>query len=352
MGTTFSSIHVYGNEELKIDSFEFRSFSEGWQTCINDFSEENLDYFGNTAKLISKKTSAPVLWFYIFDDEAINFAFFKGGRKVAQYSDDEWSPNKNLSGIPAMIGYGDGYKKRLSNILGCGDAFEKMKLLEEYFGVCLLPFPELLSDPDALKRERGEELYNDCIKKEKTISAKKSPVSAKLIIEYKGKIFQNYFDKLSQDDIKEHCYLYGYETEDSDITPVRFVGERLEKISKKEFNKDRVSAKRDCAFYEFDYKAHSVTFNDKVPEQYVNKTVKLPNKFYPLGFDSKNRLILQSKGKLAIADENMNIIATMPIKGEACEVLGDYVLVTSGFSFYAFVYDSVSVVRIYKLIEK
>ena len=39
MGTTFSSIHVYGNDAIEDSSLKFRSFSDGWQTCITDLSE-------------------------------------------------------------------------------------------------------------------------------------------------------------------------------------------------------------------------------------------------------------------------------------------------------------------------
>jgi hypothetical protein len=92
-----------------------------------------------------------------------------------------------------LLGYGDGYKKRLSNILNCDDADEKTGLLEEYFGVCLLPFEEYFSDCSMLKRQKGTTLYSEFIEKEKAVSGKKAPMSLGLVAEYKGKLFWDYF---------------------------------------------------------------------------------------------------------------------------------------------------------------
>ena len=67
MGTSFASIHVFDNKEIQTSYCEFRSFSDGWQTCISDFSDKDWEYYLQMAKLISKQTSSPVLYFQIFD---------------------------------------------------------------------------------------------------------------------------------------------------------------------------------------------------------------------------------------------------------------------------------------------
>mgnify|MGYP006053728983 CR=1 FL=1 len=68
MGTTFSSIHILSHEKIQTSYGEFQSFSDDWQTCISDFSDKDSEYSLKVAKLISKQTAAPVLYFYIFDD--------------------------------------------------------------------------------------------------------------------------------------------------------------------------------------------------------------------------------------------------------------------------------------------
>lgn len=350
MGTTFSSIHIYSNAELKISSYEFKSFSDGWQTCISDFSGKNEEYPFKVAKLISKQISSPILYFYVFDSEYICFEFLQNGKCMARYSDDEFSANKNLYGIPAMLGYGDRYKKRLSNILNCSNTDEKIELLEEYFGVCLLPFPECLSNPAILKREKGDALYNGFVEKEKNISGKQAPIVAQLTAEYKGKLFWDFFGGYTK---KEHCFLFGYEDNICELRPVRFCGERLESISIEEFYQNRTNQTQDCKFCDLEYgpTCHA-TFNDLAPNPYTHQKMTLPNGFYPIDFDTKNRLILAGRKKIYVVDDNMKIIAKPSIKGEVVDMVGDFLLTTTGDSFCGYEYDPKATVRIYRLIEK
>jgi len=350
MGTTFSSIHILTNDKVETSYCEFRSFSDDWQTCISDFSDKDSEYSLKVAKQVSKQIPAPVLYFRIFDSEYIYFEFLQNGKIIARYSDNEFSTNKNLYEIPGLLGYGDGNKKRLSNILNCDDADEKTELLEEYFGVCLLPFSEYFSDFAMLKREKDAILYRKFIEKEKTIFGKKAPVFLELIAEYKGKIFWDWFGSHTK---KEHCYLFGYESESSELRPVRFCGEQLEAISKEEFDQNRVLIKQNCDFCKIEYGTICYAiFNDLAPDAYVNKKIKLPNSFYPLGFDTKNRLVLIGRGKICILDEHMEIIAKISIKGDCEDIIGDYILTASGDSFFGYEYDPRAIVRIYQLNEQ
>ncbi len=353
MGTTFSGIHILSDKKIQISSFEFRSFSEGWQTCITDFSDKDIDYPFKAAKIISKQISEPILFYCIFDSDYIYFEFLQNGKCIARYSDDEFSTNKNLYGIPSILGYGDGYKKRLSNILSCDDAEEKNELLEEYFGVCLLAFPEFICDPLSLKREKSDALYREFRNRDQDISGKKAPVFLKLANEYKGKIFLDYFGSHTLT-IKKHCYLFGYENQDSNLlTPVRFCGENLEPLSIEEFNQNRVKNAQERNFCKIEYGTICYAiFNDLAPSSYANKKMKLPNNFYPLGFDTKNRLVLTGRRKIYIADEHMKIVAKISIKGDCADMINDFILTTSGNSFFFYAYEPKAAVRIYQLVEK
>ena len=83
----------------------FKSLSEGWQTYIPDVEPENPLDFQKLAKRISKSTDAPVMWFYIFDSDAIYFQFYINGKRAASYAQGDPMGCKNLYGIPAMVGY-------------------------------------------------------------------------------------------------------------------------------------------------------------------------------------------------------------------------------------------------------
>ena len=96
MGTTISSIHVFTKNEIALPDLMFNSFSCDWQTCMTGFSDIDEECCFYTAKLISKQISAPVLCFSMFDSDYICFHFFVNGKRVASYSDDAFSQNKNL----------------------------------------------------------------------------------------------------------------------------------------------------------------------------------------------------------------------------------------------------------------
>lgn len=147
MGMSLTGIHVFGTAAPEDAELPFRSFSAGWFTCVNDFSETDPERTYEAARRISRATDAPVLYFNVFDSEAIWFVFFRGGKVAAKYSDDEFSANKGLYGIPALVGYESEGKRRLSDILSCADTDRKIALLEEYFGVCLTFVPEMLDEP-------------------------------------------------------------------------------------------------------------------------------------------------------------------------------------------------------------
>lgn len=344
MGTTFASIHVYGNDDIEDSSLEFRSFSDGWQTCITDLS----DNAGlKDAKRISKKTDAPVLWFFVNDSDYIDFEFFVKGKLAAKYS----MTSKNLYGIPGLIGLGEGNKRRLSNILQVADADVKIALLEEYFGVCLLPFPECFAIPQVLKRERSDRLYLEYTKKNKEIMKAGASIAANIVAEYDGKLFANVFGE--HETVKEHCFLYGYKEDNDDLEPVRFCGNELEPITFEEFNKNRIPNQRKQDKFEMKYGGIcSVTFKDKAPVAYIGKTMNLPDGYFPFEFDSKERLILFSDRGIAVVNKDLEIIAKISLKGDVDDMVDDYILTTTGGSFFAYMYEPKAKIRIYHLTDK
>ena len=105
MGMSLTGIHVFGTAAPEDAELPFRSFSAGWFTCVNDFSETDPERTYEAARRISRATDAPVLYFNVFDSEAIWFVFFRGGKVAAKYLDDEFSANKGLYGIPALVGH-------------------------------------------------------------------------------------------------------------------------------------------------------------------------------------------------------------------------------------------------------
>ena len=131
MGMSLTGIHVFGTAAPEDAALPFRSFSAGWFTCVNDFSETDPERTYEAVRRISRATDAPVLYFNVFDSEAIWFVFFRGGKVAAKYSDDEFSANKGLYSIPALVGYESGGKRRLSDILSCADTERKIALLDE-----------------------------------------------------------------------------------------------------------------------------------------------------------------------------------------------------------------------------
>ncbi len=358
MGISLNSIHIFGDALPKNCDYSFQSFSSNWLTCVEDFSEKMPDYSYKAAKRISKATDNPVLYFEVFDSEMIWFEFFCKGKIVARYSDDELVANKKLYDIPYLVGYQDGNKKRLSNLLACSDVELKISMLEEFLGVCLLFEPELSDEEGMLCRNRDDSIYREYQSKEKALTGKAAPIAIKQIAEYPGKIF---FDKFGYcETIKPHFFLYGYASEDTmvrhnyrTLTPVRFTGHSLETVDPDTFNQGRVpSTDRDSRF-KMDYSTPSrVTFLDGCPPDYCGKTMVLPNGFYPWEFLPTGELLLWGKNKIYVTDSTFKIIAKLSIKGDVADLVDNYILTTTGDSFCGYCYEPKAKIYIYEVVKK
>ena len=353
MGTSLSSIHIFGDSAPIDRGFSFRSFSPKWLTCTDYFSEKAHDYPYMAAKFISKHIDAPVLHFGVLDGEMIWFEFFLNGKVISRYSDDEFVTNKKLFDIPALIGFNDGQKKRLSSILSCSDIDFKIAMLEEYLGVCLLYFPKISDDPEMFHRDRSDTLYRKYQAEEKALTGKAAPIQLSLIAEYPGKLFWDFFDRNHLQSIKPHCFLYGYVHEDShDLTPVRFTGKSLEKSDLSTFSQDRIQRAYEDPRFKMHYGTPcKVTFCDECPPAYRGKTMILPNGFYPEGFTNNNDLLLQGNHRIYVADATLKIIAKLPIKGDIADIMDDHVLTTTGDSFCGYCFEPKAKIYIYEIVN-
>lgn len=353
MGTSLSSIHIFGDSAPIDCGFSFRSFSLNWQTCIDDFSENAHDYPYKAAKFISNHIDAPVLHFGVFDSEMIWFEFFLNGKVISRYSDDEFVANKKLFDIPSLIGYNNGQKKRLSSLLSCSDIDFKIAMLEEYLGVCLLYLPEISDNPEMFRRNRSDALYCKYQSEEKALTGKAAPVQLSLITEYPGKLFWDFFGRNHLQSIKPHYFLYGYVQEDlHDLTPVRFTGKSLETSDLSTFSQNRIQRAHDDPRFKMHYGTPcKVTFSDECPPAYRGKTMTLPSGFYPESFTKNNELLLQGNHRIYVADSTMKIIAKLSIKGDIADIMDDYVLTTTGDSFCGYCFEPKAKIYVYEIVR-
>lgn len=362
MGTTFSSIHVYSSNA--VSGFpNFYSFSEGWQTYIPSEEQEDPFAFQKMAKKISRSIDAPVLWFYIFDSESLLFEFYKNGKKAAAYSQMDSNRCKNLFGIPSLIGYENGQKRRLSKILSCADIDFQLELLEEYFGVCLIPFPEILEEsPNIISRVRGEDLYQAYLAEEKKLTGKQAPIKVMLISEQTGKLFEHRFTDNDRRTYRPHHYYFGFDTfesslEEGALHPVRFEQGKIVSITQEEFDAVpkvlREHARIDERFSEEFYPSYKVHFTDKAPAGLKNKTLITPRGYYFYWFDEKGRAVLSNeRGGIAVVDDSLKVIAKIHVKGDPVDFVDGYILTAGSESFYAYYYNPSNAVRIYRIYDK
>lgn len=307
----------------------------------DDFSDPEATQ--KAAKNISESVDAPVLWFYEFDDTFLYIKFYLRGKQVANYSGDGSRPNKALFQIPQLIGYENFDKRRLSKIFRCSDVNFQLRLLEEFFGVCLLPFPELAKeDIPALSRTRSNKLADEYISAEKQLTRKHAAVQAELVQELEGLLdnadwHYEWFEKKQcrfLPHFKTHYYLH-FKARITGIAhiPVCFRNGKVQFISQEEMKRDGAEKPYphryigDDPSYEHGFHPTNLLFTDTAPAAYRRKEMLLPHGLYGLGFDSKRRLVLyDGKNTFAIADEHGNVISKQRLKGNIQDMDGDYVL--------------------------
>ena len=364
MGTTYYGIHVFSPEPFTCRKHSFLCFSPDWQTYIPDDPElSDPEYTQKLARSISKTTDAPVLWFYEFDEEAIYFKFYIAGKQFACFNGGSDTPNKNLYQIPGLVGYESGSKRRLSKILSCSDVDFQITLLEEFFGVCLLPLPELLDEgPSALVRHRGDHRYQEYIEEEKQITGKHAPIKAELVQELEGILtpsdwhydwFENTHSYLPN--FKPHYYLYyKKQTTDAERIPARFHNGRISFISNEEMQRDGADKPypHDCRCHGYhpgyiqEFLPSRLIFTEAAPAAYQGKEFRCPRGLYGLGFDAKSHLILYDDAKtFYVMNEDFQIIAKQRLKGVIWVMDGDYILACEQKWIWG-------TIRVYRIVDK
>ena len=223
MGTTFTGMHVYTVQSIQDSIFSFRSFSEGWQTCTDFLVDMPYPDMLKQIRAFSTRVNAPVLLFTLVDGNKVYLSVYQCGKRVSYFDGDH---GKNLYGIPSLFGIPEGGKRRLSGIFAC-EGETATFLLEEYLGVCLLPFPEIQEEnPEELRRIRKDTLWLQHQEAEKHLRGKHSPIRLTLTETIPGKLFLSPFGEHYRVHL---CFLLGYGRPEDGKTLhwVRFAGEDL-----------------------------------------------------------------------------------------------------------------------------
>ncbi len=356
MGTTLANIHVRSKEKTCIDDYVFHSFSDGWQTYLPaENLPENFSDSYKLARMFSRKIDEPVLLFCIVDSDLVHFAFLQHGHCVSEYC-GRIAPSKNLYGIPALVGYTEGNKRKLSHILSCTDTEFQVMLLEEYFGVCLLAFPEELeNNPNAWHREQGDKLYLEYKEQDKKLRGKDALFSAELVCELKGSVYWNDFGNKTRP--KEHAYLFGYTTAESkacDLTPFVFENGQINFISWQEYAAlpdGKYIQEVNNELYTIEYVPMRIRFSEKAPYGFAGKEFHLPLDYTnPVGFDKHGHfLITNLETHILVVDKNFEVVSRLSVRGAVVDYRDDYVLTCGHSSGYSYMYNPYERIRIYRI---
>ena len=342
MAATYGSIHVLCDEPVSIAFYDFASWAPGWQTMIpTEANREMLtdpEASARKAKAISKLLGKTVLWFFLFDEDVVSFALFSEGKTLAAHN--AFSSDKNISKIPALVGINESYRKRLSKILSCTDTDIQIKLLEEFFGVKLLLFPEMLEEDSACAVcGKGSALFEKYESENRAPTGKKSPIQVKRLFELEGVLSDSdWNNKYHQADgclwvFQKHYWLYSWQkATGEEEKPVCFRAGRLDFISDAEMlqlgtDQQYNETRNKDPLYEQLFFPNRILFSENAPEPYRGKTIRHPDGFYGLGFDGKGRFLLFNEAScFAWMDQDGKLLAKQNVKGHIIDHDGDFLL--------------------------
>jgi hypothetical protein len=344
MGMSYSSIHVLCNDPVVFAPYRFESWSLGWQTMVP--TEENRAILSNPewsrkeARRLSKALKMTVLWFFLFDDDETSFALFSSGKQAAVYNFSHGTPDKGLSVIPSLIGLEESYRSRLAKIIGCADAELQTELLEEFFGVKLLLFPEMLEDdPNGGVSCKSRSLFDRYSAENQVPTGKKAPIQVKQVYELDGVLsgedwsHKYYKEEGGLRSFRKHYWLYSWEkVVGAEEKPVRFRDGKLSFITDEEMLRDGADMqnneprRKDPLFEQLFFPVR-IRFSESAPKPYAGKEIKLPRTFYGLGFDGKGRfLVFNERNTIALMNEDGKLLARQYVKGDIIDHDGDYLL--------------------------
>lgn len=365
MGTFASTIHIYTNQPIPEAFGVFHSFSDGWQTLLPKAgAEEDFDGDPKLARKLSKQLAFPVLYFWEFDSDEYGFTLYSAGKQVTVFSTETFTEPKGLYKLPPLIGYASGNKQRLSKILSCTDTEFAIEMLEEYFGVCLEVFYELLDEPEALARTRSDVRYCAYLEEEKRFTEKNAPIGLELVEEIFGKVeyAARFYDIGPGWHSKEHIfYLAQFHTRAEMKEPlpaVEFREGRLIPADEASIRAAKPSLSREESPYfqtEF-YPKMRVTFTELAPQTYRGKTFcAFPRGYAEYAFDENDRLILENgRGGVAFMNADGELLAKCSMKGILMDYRDGYFLTDSTpiLSPWEWGYNPQGVIRIYRIVER
>ena len=360
MGTTVSSIHIYTSEPIPEGLGSFVSFSKGWQTRLPEPSAANdFEADQKQARRLSKHLPYPILYFWEYDSDEFGFVLFCSGKQVTIFGTDPYTEAKGLFILPEYIGYPEGNKRRLSRILSCADMEYSIAMLEEYFGVCLEVFFDLLDMPQDLIRTRSDEKYRAYLEEERRFTGKDAGIYVELTEEVFGKLEDNpVFGDFSRP--KQHIfYLAQFHTLAERCSPLPAVEFRHGKLMPADgsvIQKAKIKEYDDPRFHVEFYPRTTVTFSDLSPAPYRSKCfTALPRGYYPYDFDESDHLILQNeRGGIAFMNSNGELIAKCRIKGCLMDYRDGFFLTDKDGCFdpHGWGFDPEGVLRIYRIVER
>lgn len=356
MGTTLSSVSIFTRESIDASYGIFRSFSKDWQTLLPSIESKDFMTLQRETRKLSKNISAPVLLFGMFDSDEILLELYISGKCVSRIDTYDSERNKGVFNIPSLLGYPEsGFKRRLSNIISCSDAELLTELLEEYLGVSLLIFPEVLKEnPELLRKIRGEEKYNAYQAEEKKLRGKNANVRIKLMETIPGKLFRKRFFDTSQ--LAPSYFLFGFDSPESqlfkgNLRTVWFNRGRLEPVEESDIPRVSFTDQTDEIFkFAESYPRVRVIMSDSSPISFRGKQLYMPQGYFPFAFNSQGQLLISNfKNGIMVMDSEGKVIAKCSMKGCPMAYSDDYILTSGNTSEYAYIYVPGECLRIYRL---
>lgn len=179
MGTTFCNIHIYNPEKLDYKlkkGYSKYSFTDKWETILEDESQFDLKAMTKVAKTISKETLQPVLCVSYFDDDAFGLTLFiKGSSKAFYQIGDHGIFKKNIPVLIKTLELDDNVAKALRYVTSVDRTASEA--IERFSALLQLP---LYLDRVMLDYSEGQVVIPDLEETIKELAAEKKAEKAAL----------------------------------------------------------------------------------------------------------------------------------------------------------------------------
>lgn len=147
MGTTFTTMNVYGAERAAVEALligtdQIRGENAPWLTVVpsHDTEDGNLQRLEKAAKKLTKGSDAAALLFFYFDDDMFHCTLYQNGKKNASCENGQsWA--KLGKALGERLG-DDTIPKAFRFASKCNSMEEQIKLLEETVGTVFYELQE------------------------------------------------------------------------------------------------------------------------------------------------------------------------------------------------------------------